>query len=174
MPGDVTWNGGRWSAATRGGKLAALFVLSVIMIAGACFCTTLPGAARQVAGWFGVFFFGLAPPIIVVRLCQRHPVVIIGPDGVLDSRLTCGPIHWSDVTAVERRTVSGNSILCIRVRDEETYIARMSRWKALLARFNRVFGFPPLSIGFTGLTPGMDAVWEAIEERLTIAATPLA
>ena len=90
---------------------------------------------------------------------------MINADGIDDRRLKVGLIPWEDIRALSIGSVRSAKFLCIDVVDREKYLSRFPRWKRHLASANEALGFPPLTISFAGLTPGLKDVWAYVEAR---------
>ncbi|HEX3314436.1 MAG TPA: STM3941 family protein [Gemmataceae bacterium] len=146
-------------------KLLGLFLLTCALGAGSYFCTTLPSLKAQIAGWLGVAFFGLGAVAVPVRALRGGPQVVIDDDGIDDRRLNVGVIRWEDIRSLSIGTVKSSKFLCIEVAEPEKYLRVLPAWKRKLAELNGALGFPPLTISFTGLSPGIDEVWDHLQLR---------
>jgi hypothetical protein len=148
-------------------KLLGFLDLTCIMVSVSYFCTTLPDMVARVAGWVGVGFFGLGFIAIPLRFFRSGPQVVINEEGIDDRRLIIGVIRWSDIRSLSIRSLNSVKFLCIELVEPEKYLARLPRWRRSLEWTNEILGFPAMTIGFTGLSPGIDQVWEFIQGRVT-------
>jgi hypothetical protein len=140
-------------------KVLGLVLLDCVMIAGAFACTRMESSRAQVAGWAGVLFFGgICLPVIARQGLRTGPVLVMDAQGLDYRRLPIGVVPWSDIAGVRlgkwtgwlTGRLAGQTFLCIELRDESPYLARLDARGLALARSNRTMGFPLLTIGFAG------------------------
>lgn len=139
-------------------KTVGLLAATVLMLGASWFCTTVPQLKAQVAGWLGLSFCSLGVFVFLGNLFRRGPVVTIDDDGIHDGR-AFGTIPWDEIVHLRIGEVQSQYFLCVEVRDPSSYLARLPLHKRLLAQGNPAMGFPPITIGFSGLSPGLDEVW---------------
>jgi hypothetical protein len=135
------------------------------MLGASWFCTTIPKLKAQIAGWVGLVFFGLCFIAILAQLFRSGPSVILDELGIHDLRSSFGTIPWADVVSLRIGSVRSQRFLCVEVLDPSTYLSRLPSHKRLLALANPSLGFPPITIGFSGLSPGLDAVWSYVQSN---------
>lgn len=153
-------------------KTIGLLILCVLMISMCYFCTTLPELKPQIAGWVGVAFFGLGFLAIGAQLFRSKASVIIDDNGLHDLRSSFGLIPWADITSLRIASVKSTRFLCVEVRDESIYLSRLPAHKRFIAQANASLGFPPVTISFSGLSPGLDEVWTYLQRtypQITVA-----
>lgn len=111
-------------------------------------------------GWFMIVAAAAFGALVVKRVLDRDPVVVLDREGFIDHRMGLGLVRWTDITAAR---VSGSTII-FQVRDPAKYLARLSGiWSVLVrsvtlspsymdatveevcAYIDRVSGLPPLS-----------------------------
>lgn len=143
-------------------KSAGLVAMTAGLLAACWFCTTLPAWDAQAVGWFGLAFFGLAGVAVARQVARVGPVVVIDADGLDDRRTGLGPVPWAEVTAVRTVSHKGTSFLCLTLADPDRYAGRLPRWKRVAQAANRRLGYGDLSVGFVGLTPGVDDAGDAV------------
>jgi hypothetical protein len=148
---------------TSKAKLLGLLALTCAMVGASYFCTTLPDTLARGVGWIGVAFFGLGFIAFPIVFFRAGPQVLVNEDGIDDRRLKLGLIPWSDIRALSIGSVNSVKFLCIELVDPEKYLSRLPRWKRALAAANEGMGFPALSIGFSGLSPGLEKVWSYLQ-----------
>ncbi len=144
-------------------KIIGLLGLTCLMAATCYFCTTLADPFARVIGWAGVGFFGLGFIALPVMFFRTGPQVIINEDGIEDRRLKAGVIRWDDIAELFIASIGGSAFLCIVVADPEHYLSRLPAWKRAFAVANEPLGFPPLTITFAGLSPGLTEVCEYLD-----------
>jgi len=148
-----------------GAKLLGLLGLTIVMVGSSYACTTVPGLFPRVVGWIGVGFFGLGFIAIPVMFFRRGPQLVINEEGIEDRRLKVGVIRWSDILSLSIGAVYSAKFLCVEVTDPDEYLSRLPRWKRSLTAATEALGFPALTIGFSGLSPGLKEVWAYLEEQ---------
>ena len=146
-------------------KLLGLLILTAAMVAMFCFLATQPGVFSKVVGWIGIGFFGLGLVAIPVMFFRTGPQVIINDDGIDDRRCKLGVIPWDDIRSVSIRSVNSTKFLCIDLVEPEKYVERLPRFAQSLTRASKVLGFPAFTIGFSGLTPGLNEAFEYAHAR---------
>jgi hypothetical protein len=146
-------------------KLLGLLGLTCVMVSLSYFCATLPGLIPRVVGWIGVGFFGLGFIAFPVMFFRTAPQVIINDQGIEDRRQKIGVIRWDDIRSLSIGSVKSARFLCLEVADPEKYLCRLPRWKRSLVAANEALGFPALTIGFSGLSPGLKEVWAYLQAR---------
>jgi len=148
-------------------KTLGLVCLVIVMLGGSWFCTTLPELKAQIAGWAGLVFFGLGFFKILAQFFRSAPSVILDEMGIHDLRSSFGPIPWADVVSLRIVSVESQRFLCVEVLDPSTYLSRLPSHKRLLERLlaqaNPSLSFPPITISFSGLSPGLDDVWSYVQ-----------
>jgi hypothetical protein len=151
-------------------KLLGLLGLICIMVSVSYFPTTMPDLIPRVVGWIGVSFFGLRFIVLPIQFFRTGPQVVINDQGIEDRRHRLGIIRWEDIQWLSIGSVSSAKFLCVEVADPETYLSRLPRWGRLLGAATKALRLPPLTIGFSGLSPGLKEVWaylQAQHSRLT-------
>ncbi len=146
-------------------KLVGLLALTCVMVGASYFCTTMADITARVAGWCGVGFFSLGFVAFPVTFFRSGPQVVIGAEGIEDRRSKLGLMRWEDIRALSVGSVESTRFLCVDLFEPEKYLSRLPRWKRRLAAANEAMGFTPVTIGFAGLTPGIDEVWDYLQAR---------
>lgn len=121
------------------------------MLAGCWFCTTIPTLKAQIIGWAGLILFGLGLIAMLVQVCRSGPSVILDDGGIHDLRSSFGAIPWSDIVSLRIGSIKDQRFLCVEVIDPSVYLSRLPSYKRVISESNRLFGFPPITIGFNGL-----------------------
>ena len=145
-------------------RLLGFLALAVLMF-GACYiCAFLHGGLiPTVAGWFGFVFIGCVAVKSIVVMLRPGIRVIVDDDGIEDRRLRIGVVPWEEITAIELCWTGPAKYLCVEVLDPDKYLARMPLHVRLATRANALLGYPPITMTFAGLSPGISEVWEYIQ-----------
>ena len=144
------------------------------MIAVGFGCMRIDSLRAQVAGWAGVAFFGAALPVILLQAVRRGPMLVMDARGLDYRRLPIGVVPWEDVAEVWTGEVSGQRFLCVGLRDETPYLARLSAARRALAGTNRAMGFPLVTISFMGTDKTLEDALAAVREFLGGRSVPSA
>lgn len=147
-------------------KLAGLLVLCLVLFAASWHATTRDGWLAKAAGWAGLALFGTcaaALPRAIVHAGRRAELVF-SADGVEDRRTGFGRIPWDDVTHVTVHASHGTRLLAVHVGDPEAYLSRLTPARRRTATAHERLGYSPITFGFLGLTPGIDAVLDYLRE----------
>jgi len=144
-------------------KLLGLLALTCVMVGVSYFCTTPRDEVARAFGWIGVVFFGLGFIAIPIMFFRAGPQVVLSEDGIEDRRLKLGLIPWGDIRALSIGSVNSVKFLCIQLVDPQKVLSRLPRWKRAMTATNEAMGFPPLTIGFSGLSPGIEEVWAYVQ-----------
>jgi len=121
---------------------------------------------QPVAGWFLLLFFGPGAVLLLLRLFDRRPQLIVDVQGVFDRNLGAGWISWLDIEATWRVSVFDHELLVLELRDPDRYLSRLSRWRRMVDRWNRRRGFPRPALCLSGLTMSPDQVAQVIASHL--------
>jgi len=100
---------------------------------------------QQWVGGVGLLLFGPATAYLAVRSTRRRAALRLTADGLTDdSSLTAvGFVPWSEVAGVSLERISRATMIGVRLRDPETFIASLSWFRRISARTNlRMFGVP--------------------------------
>ena len=114
------------------------FALGVLMIAVSYYAATTATGFIEAVGWIGVVCFGLCTLLILSR---GHRVCVY--------HTSPAPAIYLSVAPKRERGPRG----CINDG-------------ASLSRMSEKIGFSPLSMNFSGLTPGLDEAYARLRDRL--------
>jgi hypothetical protein len=123
------------------------------------------GIGASIAGSLAVTTFGSIGLIGVAQLWRSgwsSRWLSIDATGIRDSRLD-RLIAWDEIALIAGRSLSGQRLIEVRLKEPALYVARMSGARRLLVRLNLAFGFAPISIGIAGLSATEADVMAAIE-----------
>lgn len=146
-------------------KLIGLLGLCGALVALSAFAATLPGPKARIAGVAGVAFFGLGFVLVPIRMGSLGPQFVVNDEGVVDYQSRIGLIAWEEIRALRIGSMNSSRFLCIELVAPDPVLARLPRWRQVLARTNRAMGFGDLTYSFYDLTPGLDEVWAHIRAR---------
>jgi hypothetical protein len=146
-------------------KLLGLLGLTSVLVSVFYFLTTMPDLISRVVGWIGVSFFGLGFIALPIQFFRAGPQVVINDEGIEDRRDRLGIIRWGDIRSLSIGLVSSAKFLCVEVADPERYLSRLPRWGRSLTAATKALGLPALTIGFSGLSPGLKEAWAYLQAR---------
>jgi len=146
-------------------KLFGLLGLTCVMVSLSYFCATLPGLIPRIVGWIGVGFFGLGFVAFPVMLFRTTPQVIVDEEGIEDRRQKIGVIQWEDIRSLSIGSMNSAKFLRVEVSDPTKYLSRLPKWTRPLTAANKALKLPALTIGFSGLSPGLKEVWAYMQAR---------
>jgi hypothetical protein len=129
-------------------KTIGLACLGIVMVAVSYFAATHASGYKMVLAWFGVPFFTLGVVLICVQLFRRGP------------KMGSVPLEWSDIAAVSVGQIRRQKFLCLWLRDQDAYVARLPAARRFAAKGNIALGFPATSLSFSGLEPGLEQALE--------------
>ena len=139
-------------------KMLGLLLLAIVMTAVSLWCAMLPQVRAQVFGWLGVAFFGVGVIVIARQLFRRGPVVVVDAMSITDHRSPDGPLFWDQIRSVWIGSVHSAKFMCVELTDPELFVSRWSAARRAAAKANATMGFPPVTISFAGLSPGLEEV----------------
>ena len=124
-----------------------------------------------IAGWAAILFFGFCGFMLIRKLSDSRPGLIIDNMGLLDNAtgLSAGLIPWSDIEKISVIQIYRQKLIAIHVKNPEDYIARQTNfWKRKAMTFNyKMYGTPlhittnALNISFTDLVATLTKKMEA-------------
>lgn len=145
-------------------KTIGLFLAVLALVLVSAFCTMIPRATAQIAGWAGVAFFGVGLLAMIWQLFRSAPIVVLDDRGIRDFRSSVF-IEWAAIESVWVGDFQTHRFLFVQAHDEEKVLAQMTVFRRLVAKANRGLGYPPIAISFAGLSPGLEEAWAYIKER---------
>ncbi len=110
-------------------------------------------------GFVAIIFFGLIAVLIVRKLKDDKPGLIINQDGIADNSggMSPGIIKWEDLEQISVLKISGQKIIMLMVKNPQEYIDRET---SLLKRKTMQLNFKtydsPLSISANSLKCNFD------------------
>jgi hypothetical protein len=115
-------------------------------------------------------FFGSGALYAIGTAMRRTPQVVVDDRGIEDRRLRCGVILWTDIRRLWTQSIGSAAFVCVDVSDPDAYLARMSLRPRLVSKWNRVWGFPPISLNWTFLDAPPERATLDMKRRWNAAA----
>lgn len=145
-------NAAPFVACVSPGKLTALLVLGLVMVAAALVAALLPDVdvVSHVLAWVGVAFFSLCVLAIVRQLFRTGPVLEIGPEGLLWRRWSAERIPWAAFVRAAETSMQRQRFVSLWLRDPECH--RSTTAMGRLAGANKAIGFGDITLAATGLS----------------------
>ncbi|MEZ0392428.1 MAG: STM3941 family protein [Pseudobdellovibrionaceae bacterium] len=121
--------------------------------------------AGQVHFFFGCLAFGFFILLILqVAWPISKPILVINEQGIWDRRSGFGLILWQDILDVQVE-VHG-PFLCVRVKNPEFYIARLSPQRKANLEFHQSLGFRMLNLEVRGLRVDLLGLLELLRDHI--------
>ena len=134
------------------------------MLAGSIPALPGPGAVLYlVLGVAGLLIFVPGVGRLGWQLVQRRPIVEIGPDGILDRRLSSRPIPWTAVRGVRHTAVQRQRFVTLDLAPGAAGTLITGRVNRVMHRLNQRSGFPGVHLSTVGLSCTASELAAAIE-----------
>ncbi|GAB2815545.1 STM3941 family protein [Ferruginibacter profundus] len=156
-------------------KLRLILVLALAFVAAGIFCTTLQDSlylsdfgltvTYKQSGYFLIALFTVAAIIIVYKMWDKSPKLIIDHLGITDKTGNT-EIFWQDITKLSVFTTHGQRMLMIHVSNPQEYMDRQTKTinrKSMWVNY-KMHG-TPLSINTNTLDISMEELIKIINER---------
>lgn len=122
-----------------------------------------------VIGIISILFFGGIAILVIRKLFDSRPGLIINEQGINDnsSGLSAGQISWADIEDFSVLQIQRQRLILILVKNPQDYIDRQSNgWKRKLMAMNyRQYG-TPMSISTNGLKISFAELLEILKQHL--------
>ena len=122
-----------------------------------------------VLGLASILFFGAIGLVVIRKLFDQRPGLIINEQGLMDNSggLSAGLILWQDIENFQVLQIQRQRLILILVNNPQDYIDRQSNsWKRKLMAINyRQYG-TPISISSNGLKISFDELLEILKHHL--------
>lgn len=129
----------------------------------------LESTLLMVLGVVAILFFGGIAILVIRKLFDSRPGLIIDEQGLLDNSggLSAGQILWQDIENFKVLQIQRQRLILILVKNPQDYIDRQSNgWKRKLMAMNyRQYG-TPISISTNGLKISFAELLEMLEQQL--------
>jgi hypothetical protein len=141
-------------------RTIGLICLGVVMTGVAYFAATHASGYKVAISWFGVPFFALTVVLGFVQLLRRGPSIVMNAEGISGPHIGPIPLKWSDIAEISVGEIRRQKFLCLWLRDQDAYVARLPVPRQLAARASIALGFPATSLSFKALSPGLQQALE--------------
>jgi hypothetical protein len=131
--------------------------------------SSLESTLLMVLGLVSILFFGGIAILVIRKLFDSRPGLIIDEQGLTDNSggLSAGQILWQDIENFKVLQIQRQRLILILVKNPQDYIDRQSNgWKRKLMAMNyRQYG-TPISISTNGLKISFAELSEILEQQL--------
>lgn len=131
--------------------------------------SSLESTLLMVLGLVSILFFGGIAILVIRKLFDSRPGLIIDEQGLTDNSggLSAGQILWQDIEDFKVLQIQRQRLILILVKNPQDYIDRQSNaWKRKLMAMNyRQYG-TPISISTNGLKISFAELSEILEQQL--------
>lgn len=131
--------------------------------------SSLESTLLMVLGLVSILFFGGITILVIRKLFDSRPGLIINEQGLNDNSggLSLGQISWKDIEDIQVQQIQRQRLILILVKNPQDYIDRQSNgWKRKLMAINyRQYG-TPISISTNGLKISFDELLEILNHHL--------
>ena len=131
--------------------------------------SSLESTLLMVLGLVAILFFGGIAMLVIRKLFDSRPGLIINEQGLMDNSggLSAGQILWTDIEDISVLQIQRQRLILVFVKNHQDYIDRQSNgWKRKLMTMNyRQYG-TPLSISTNGLKISFDELVEILKQHL--------
>lgn len=125
-----------------------------------------------IAGYAAIIFFGLCAFVLIKKLPDNEPGLIINETGITDnsSGILAGEILWSDIEKISVIEIHTHKIIMLQVTNPQEYIDKQtSSFKRIMMQLNYKMYGTPLSITSNGLTISFDELLFTLTDNLNAA-----
>ena len=131
-----------------------------------------PSSFIEVVGYCGILFFGFGCAVLIRKLLDHRPGLIIDQNGITDNTtyMSVGRIEWKDIVGLNTYQVESTKMIIIYIENPEKYIKRAKNSLAAKSmRMSQSMTGSPLSINSGALQISHDELehllWEELEKR---------
>lgn len=119
-------------------------------------------------GLMSIVFFGPAGLILIRKLFNNAPGLVINSEGILDNStaVAAGFIPWDEITTFLPQTHAGKKFLVVFVRDPDRYANKGGLLKRLMNKANRSLTGSPINISMGTLKIKSDELESIFRENL--------
>ena len=141
-------------------KYVALLIGSFGFVAGGVFI--LLSGGPQWVGCISIVFFGSGIPLFIWQILDRRPRLKIDDTGIVDRTLGIGKILWEDIDGAYKKAIQGNDFICLKLRNQDQYLGKLTAVKKAMVKANEKLGFTPISLNLSGLSANTDQILELV------------
>ncbi|MEG1590320.1 STM3941 family protein [Chryseobacterium sp.] len=123
---------------------------------------------RFLTGVVFVVFFGFALIIMVIRLFNKNPGLIINEKGIYDNStaVALGFIPWKDIKDIKIVNINNGTFILIVLRNPIAYINKTTQWLKLRGlKMNYRFHGTPISISANSLQIEVTILYNLLIEK---------
>lgn len=92
-----------------------------------------------------MLFFGLLSLVFIKRFFSHRPMLVLDEKGILASPYPL--IEWQNITAIRIKLAArGQSVICLKLRNEKTFLNQLSSWRRWSMSLNQKMGFDTISL----------------------------
>jgi hypothetical protein len=113
-------------------------------------------------GWLSIIFFGAGIPLFALQILDRRPRLKIDDTGIVDRTLGVGKIAWEDIDDAFVKSIQNVDFICLKLRNPEKYIGKLTPVKRAMAKANEKLGFTPISLNLSGVAVNTHEILELI------------
>lgn len=125
--------------------------------------------AIMLVGYAAIVFFGLCVAVIVSKLPDQKPGLIIDAKGLHDnsSGVSAGEILWEDIEALSVIQIHRQKLILLQVKNPQAYIDRQTSGfkRKMMSMNHRMYG-TPVSITTNGLKISFDELYAILISKL--------
>jgi hypothetical protein len=121
---------------------------------------------QEVILWIGAVFFSACLVALVVRLLATGPPMRFSRDGFEASCYGIPFIPWTDVEMAWTARVKSSRLLCLKLRNPESILTRLSAFRRRGAALNRKLGYGDVCLATTGMKPGFAEMLEYARKHI--------
>lgn len=133
--------------------------------------SSLESTLLMVLGLVAILFFGGIAILVISKLFDSSPGLIIDEQGLMDNSggLSAGQILWEDIEDISLLQIQRQRLILILVKNPQDYLDRQSNgWKRKLMAMNyRQYG-TPLSISTNGLKISFAELLEILKQQMEV------
>ena len=125
-----------------------------------------------IAGYASIIFFGLCAFVLIKKLPDNKPGLIIDQTGLTDnsSGVSAGQIFWSDIENISVIEIHRQKLIMLQVTNPQDYIDKQtSSFKRKMMQLNYKMYGTPLSITSNGLKVSFDELLSTLTDKFNAA-----
>lgn len=149
---------------------AVVFTVLCAAMAFGWFQGVEPWSKGWLAGWAGLVFFPACAALGLKQALTSGPVVVVGPRGIRDTRLSPDFIPWTAIAGISETSVRGTGLLTLRIDPAFEATMELTPLARLTRRSNAALGRPGHAIiAAAGLKGGFRGLKRAVADGLARA-----
>lgn len=121
-----------------------------------------------IAGYASILFFGLCSFLLIRKLPDNRPGLILDNSGLTDnsSGISAGQIAWTDVANISVIEIHKQKLIKIHVKNPQEYISKQTNaFKRKLMEMNNNMYGTPFSISANGLKISFDELLKVLTDK---------